>query len=64
MKLQDLKDSMSKELWGSTVAVVIPSGLCIKCKEPALEKCYSAMGRREYRISGLCEQCFDEITKE
>lgn len=64
MNLLKVKDFVSKELWGSTVAEVIPSGLCIKCKEPALEKCYSAMGRREYRISGLCEECFDEITKE
>jgi len=36
-------------------------GMCISCREPALPKCYSEAGRREYGISGLCEKCFDAI---
>lgn len=39
-------------------------GRCVQCGEPALEKCYSAAGRREYEISGLCEVCFDTLTRE
>lgn len=35
-------------------------GLCISCHKPALPRCYSEAGRREYSISGLCEKCFDE----
>ncbi len=38
--------------------------LCIECKEPALEKCYSEDGRKEVRISGMCEKCFDELLDE
>lgn len=36
-------------------------GICISCKQPARERCYSAAGRREFRFSGLCEVCFDEL---
>lgn len=35
--------------------------LCIRCHRPAYEHCYSDAGRREVSISGLCEECFDEI---
>ncbi len=38
--------------------------LCICCHRPAYEHCYSDEGRREVGISGLCEECFDEITQE
>jgi hypothetical protein len=62
--LQMFKDKLAKELYGQTANEAITSGLCIQCQEPALDKCYSDAGRAEYRISGLCERCFDEITKE
>jgi hypothetical protein len=39
-----------------------PDGLCVACGEPALAKCYSEAGRRQ--ISGMCEKCFDDCTKE
>lgn len=37
---------------------------CIRCHRPAYEHCYSQAGRDEVGISGLCEECFDEICKE
>lgn len=40
------------------------TGLCVECGRPALEHCKTDAGRREFRISGLCEECFDEITKD
>jgi hypothetical protein len=42
----------------------LAKGLCVVCGEPALAKCYSEAGRREYQISGSCESCFDEMFKE
>lgn len=36
--------------------------LCIRCKKPAYERCYSDLGRQEVSITGFCELCFDEIT--
>lgn len=64
MSLQDFKDQLAKDCFGQTAAEAQSAGLCISCKEPALPKCYSAAGKSEYRISGLCEQCFDSITRE
>lgn len=58
--LQDFKDDLAKELYGMTTEDALKKGLCIQCKEEALPKCYSDAGRREYKISGLCEKCFDE----
>lgn len=58
--LQRLKNALSQELYGTTFAEVYEKGICIQCKQPAIPKCYSEAGRREYRISGLCEECFDE----
>jgi len=40
---------------------LLKDGICINCFEPALPKCYSDAGRREYEISGFCEKCFDEL---
>ena len=59
MKLQELKDSMAKRLYGITTSEAQASGNCIQCKMPAIPRCYSEAGRREYQISGLCEICFD-----
>src|SRR5208282_4692687 len=40
------------------------SALCIKCKQPAILRCHSEAGRREFAISGLCEVCFDDMFAE
>ena len=63
-KLQELKDQTAIAAFGTTSNQAQSIGLCIQCKEPALPKCYSDAGRREYRISGLCELCFDSICGE
>ena len=64
MNLAELKQKMAKDLFGITVQEAMSKGICIHCKNPALERCYSAAGRREYSITGMCELCFDEITTE
>jgi hypothetical protein len=61
--LQVFKDTMAKELYGMTVEETIKKGICIQCGAEALPKCYSEAGRKEYRISGLCEECFDSLFK-
>jgi hypothetical protein len=62
--MKELKDMMARENFGISISMAQEKGICIECKEPALEKCYSEAGRKEYSISGLCEQCFDIICKE
>ena len=61
MELQELKDSMAKDLFGTTKQEANTKGICIQCKEEALPKCYSDAGRKEYYISGMCEKCFDGL---
>ena len=59
--LQKIQNEMAKEIYGKTKSEALESGLCISCSEPAIPKCYSEAGREEFKISGLCEICFDEI---
>ena len=64
MDLKEFKDALARDVFGKTKEEAVSMGLCINCGKPALERCYSDAGRREYCISGLCEVCFDEITCE
>jgi len=61
MALQEVKDTIAKDLYGQTTEEAVATGLCIQCKQPAIQNCYSEEGKREYYISGLCEKCFDKI---
>ena len=56
-----IKDAMSKLTFGVTLTESWARGTCVDCKEKATW--YSAAGEREYKISGLCESCFDKITQ-
>ena len=60
-ELEHIKDILARTLYGQTVKETLGTNLCIQCKQPALANCYSKVGRKEYRISGLCEKCFDKI---
>ena len=52
-------DQTSMALWGRVRADAWATGTCIKCeREPDLT---TEAGRREYRLSGLCLECFDGI---
>ena len=62
--LEKLKEKVSKDLFGLSRKEAIEKGICLQCREPALEKCYSNAGRREFFISGLCEKCFDKMFGE
>ena len=61
MGLQEFKDTLAKGMFGMSKDEAIEKGICVKCKEEALPKCYSQAGVKEYYISGLCEECFDKI---
>jgi hypothetical protein len=63
MNLEIFKNNLTKSIFNQTTNEAQSTELCIQCKEPALPKCYSEMGKREYYISGLCEECFDGIFK-
>jgi uncharacterized CHY-type Zn-finger protein len=36
--------------------------ICVKCQKPVEKHIHTDAGWAEYKITGLCEDCFDEIT--
>ena len=62
--MQAFNDRLAKELYGMTLSEAIRTGICLKCKQPALPKCYSQAEMKEYTFSGLCKECFDKFFKE
>lgn len=62
--LQSFKDDVAKSAFGMTKAEAHAKNICIMCKEAWEPKTHSEAGKKEYQISGLCEECFDQITKE
>lgn len=59
--LNELKNTLAKELYGISREDALERRICIDCKQPALSRCTSTLGRKEYRISGLCEVCYDKM---
>lgn len=44
------------------IAEAHAKGICVNCQR--LAAAVTELGWREWLISGLCEKCFDEFTKE
>jgi hypothetical protein len=63
-KNNNIIDKFSFELFGITRTQALQEGICVRCKKPALKNCQTEAGKKEFKISGLCELCFDEITSE
>jgi len=61
--LQQFKDALAVECFGMTKDDAVKDEICIDCREPALPKCSTDISRSEYRISGLCEMCWNRITR-
>jgi hypothetical protein len=64
--MKEAQDFMSFRLYGMTKDKALLGGVCISCKKN-IENEYlhwEEIDRKEYKISGLCPKCFDEITKE
>ena len=59
--LNEAKENLAKSIFGITANEAWEKGICVQCKKPAMERCYSQAGYREYLISGMCECCFDAL---
>lgn len=59
--LQSFKDFVATQLHGMTKAEAHEKDICIDCKQPWQPKTHTDAGKREYRISGMCEECFDAL---
>ena len=55
---QELMDMLAMDTFGMTQVDAQESGICIDCKEPAVDKCHSELDLREYSISGMCGECY------
>lgn len=64
MNLNDLKRALAAEAGFLDPDAAKRAGVCCRCCLPAETRCVSDADKREYRISGLCGICFDEITEE
>ena len=62
LSLRQFKDQLATEAHGMTIDEAHAAGVCLACKQPPEFK--TDLGRKEYRISGLCEACFEAITTE
>lgn len=60
--MNEFSVNLSQEAYGMTPHEAWTKGVCVKCKKPPTF--YSPEGRKEYRISALCEPCFDSIMEE
>lgn len=72
--LTETKNVLAQNLFGMSIDECVDKGVCINCKKLVYwsnyEKLdeegniYSDAGMDEFRISGLCEYCFDKIMQE
>ena len=62
--LRDFQNFLARELYGQTKEEALVAGTCIACKKNALARCKTELGLKEYRISGLCEICWEAATKD
>lgn len=61
--IKSVLNKISRMKFGMTCDEAQERDVCINCKQPALEKCYSSAGINEYSISGICEECFDNMLR-
>ena len=61
--LQKLKDDLARKGFGMTLDEAHAQQICIHCKNPIKDRLINEVSRKEYEMSGLCDRCFDEITK-
>lgn len=56
--------STDRTPWGTSRSRCIKLFFCVKCQHPVEKHIHSEAGWREFHITGLCEDCFDEMFKE
>lgn len=59
--LSTIQDNLAIQIFGTSLTEAHEKGICIKCKEESQPKCHTLDGVTNYRISGLCEECYNSI---
>ena len=58
---QRVTDNVALHAFSMTIAQAKAAHVCIRCKQAPEPRIYSALGRKEYTMSAMCEMCFDEV---
>lgn len=61
--LDDFMETLGQHTYGRSRRECWKQGFCIDCGLPALPRCHTDAGVKEYYISCLCEECFDGATR-
>ena len=59
--MQAFKDKVAMSFYGMTLDQAHAEKICIYCKASIKGRIITLAGEREYRMSGLCEICFNAI---
>ena len=62
-KLVEVVDDVAKRFFGRTLTKSLDTHICVSCGEPAVEF-RDDKSAVEWRITGLCQKCQDEVFKE
>ena len=57
---QRMADKVALRAFSMTIAQAKAAHICIRCKRAPEPRIYSALGRKECTMSGMCEVCFGE----
>ena len=61
--IKDFLNDLSKNMYGRSTEDSIKTNICVICGTSAQEF-KDELSRKEYNISGMCQQCQDEIFGE
>lgn len=62
--LQTMLDGMAERQFGMTSARAQELGCCIRCRRDVSPALLTDIDRREYGMTAICPQCWDEIHPE
>jgi len=60
-QLKQFQENAAQNTFGMTREEAWEQEICINCKKDWKPRTYSNNGKEEYKISALCEYCYDEI---
>lgn len=59
--LEHLKAVANEAAGNMSVNTAHSVGLCVQCRQPARDRCHTPLAEKEWLISGLCGECWDDI---
>ena len=59
-QMEQFLDDLSLAMFGISRSAAILGGICVMCEGPAVDF-KDDLSRKEYEISGTCQECQDQI---